>query len=292
MRPRIIQYLNEMFSTTIFHWAIPTPNQVYGLAFLTVGVLFLMRSRQNRLSLPVILNCFWIGGVGAFLGAKLMYVILHLPSYILMPSHIFASGGTVSWGAYLGALAALSVYLHYKRQPVSRFLDILAATLPLGTFMGRWSCFLNGDDFGKLTTASWGVRYPQGSYPFAEHVHEGIISYSATFSAPVHPNQLYLSINALVIFAAVSWFWKRYHHYPGLTLGLYASMYGFTRFFLEFFRHEVPLPWLPELIFPQLMSLSIMLTGLLITLYLLRRYNLFILIRQKIQPPITERIQL
>lgn len=292
MRPRIVASLNELFATDNFTWLIPTPLQLYGLAVLAAGIVFLLRFRTGGLPRRIAWGCILAGGAGAFMGAKLLYVLRHFHSYLLMPSHIFAAGGSVSWGAYSGAFIAIALYLRYKKEPVLPGLDILAVSIPLGTVIGRWSCFLNGDDFGTITNLPWGVCYPHGSYAFAEQVNEGIISYTAAISAPVHPNQLYLSLNAFVIFILLNWFWKRCRQYPGLTVSLYAISYSLTRFFLEFFRDESPVEWFPGLIFPQVICLALMILGVLLAIRLLQKHNLFGLIKQKIHSPITERIKL
>ncbi len=290
MRPRLVTFLNEIFPVSFFNWFIPTPNQMYAIAFLMVAIVFYQRSRQSRLPKHVVINSIWFGGIGAFLGAKLLFVLLHIKSYLILPSHIFAAGGSVSFGAYAGGLIALMAYMRYRREPVLTSLDIAAATLPLGTALGRISCFLNGDDYGTLTTVFWGVRYPPNSYPFTEQVSQGVISPFESLSLPVHPNQLYLALNAFLIFSVVSWFWKKYRNYPGVTLSNYAVLYSLTRFGLEFYRDEPPV-WSTGLIFPQIISLGILLVAIPTAIYLARKYGLFKEIIHKFHSPITERIQ-
>ncbi|GEM_PF-884036 len=290
MRPRLVTFLNEISPVSVFNWLVPTPNQMYAITFLVVAIVFYKRSRQSRFPGQVVITTIWLGGIGAFLGAKLLFVLLHLKSYLILPSHIFAAGGSVSFGAYAGALIVLTVYLRYRKEPVLTSLDIAAATLPLGTALGRLSCLLNGDDFGKLTNAVWGVRYPQGSYPFAEQVSRGLISPFDSLSLPVHPNQLYLAFNALLIFFVVSWVWKKYRGYPGVTISLYAILYCATRFGWEFFRDE-PTRGFAGLIFPQYVCLGIVMMAIPAAIHLARKYRLSKFSHHKFHSPITERIQ-
>ena len=267
MRPRLIEIVNQATGTTIFNWLIPVPSLVYGIAFVVVAVVFIKRCQLFDLDKKLSIQSALICGIAAFIGAKMFFVLVNLKSYILQPSHIFAPGGTISWGVYLFIPVALLLFMKIKKQSALPYLDTLASCLALGPFIGRWSCFLNGDDYGTITNVSWAVQYPTGSYPFASHAHGGIISYLETLSAPVHPNQLYLSANALVLFFVMSWFWRRYQQYVGLTFIVYGMAYSFLRFFLEFFRDEKSTKLIPFLNFSQLMCIVMLLMSISLLIY-------------------------
>jgi len=258
MRPRLVDYLNETISIDIFNWIIPTPSIIYLITFLFLSLIFIRRCKKSAFDGNIAFGSALWGGIAAFMGAKLLYVILHLKSYVLLPSHIFAPGGTVSWGAYLGAVIGVTLYLRHKKQAVLPILDVLGSVMALAPFIGRWSCFLNGDDYGKITSVAWAVRYPKGSLPFAEHANDGIINYSSVLSAPVHPNQIYLSIGALLIFIIITRFWKNQRQNPGLTFGVYWIAYSILRFFLEFYRDEPGTVLISTLNFSQIMCLIFM----------------------------------
>ncbi|RMG21595.1 MAG: hypothetical protein D6732_27045 [Methanobacteriota archaeon] len=269
MRPRLVIFFNELFGSQIFDWIIPTPNQMYAIAFLVFAVVFYSRGKNAGFSPHVLLMGLVFGGAGAFLGAKVFYILLHLESYLIRPEHIFAAGGSVSFGAYLGGMLSVMLYLRYIQTPVMPFLDFSVTILPLATALGRWSCFLNGDDFGKLTNRFWGVCYPRGSYPFSEQVARGVLSYQEHLSLPVHPNQLYLSLNALVLFFLMGWIYRHTRDRPGITFLLYGLLYGSSRFLLEFFREGSPI--LPTtLIFPQVICLGIVLVCAVFFVYITR----------------------
>jgi phosphatidylglycerol:prolipoprotein diacylglycerol transferase len=261
MRPRIVDFLNRATGVEHFDWIVPDPTLVYPIALLVVAFVFARRCASTGTDRRLILALVAAGSIGAFVGAKLIYVLVHLRSYILLPSHLVAPGGTMSWGAYLGIIAGFLFVLRRFHTPSLPVLDVLGSCLTLGPFIGRWSCLLNGDDYGRITDVPWAIRYPAGSFPFAQHANDGIIPYTATLSAPVHPNQLYLSANALFLFLLLSWAWKRYRHHPGITFGLLCLTYGVTRFFLEFFRDEAPSTLVPPLTPSQLYSLVTAVTG-------------------------------
>lgn len=267
MRPRLVDSLNQYVGTTAFDWIIPDPSVVYPLTILVCAIVYVRRLRLTGTDARTALSSVLAGSIGAFVGAKLIYVIAHLQSYILLPSHLLAPGGTMSWGAYGGAVTGIVFYAYRNGTPPLPSLDVLGSVLGLGPFIGRWSCLLNGDDYGKITNVPWAIQYPAGSIPFAAHVHDGLISYTAPLSALVHPNQLYLSLNGLLLFIFISWVWKKYRHREGLTFGLFCVSYGILRFMLEFFRDEPMSSLIPQLNVSQIFSLAAAGAGVLFLLY-------------------------
>ena len=58
---------------------------------------------------------------------------------------------------------------------------------------------------------------------------------------PVHPTQLYSSLNAFVLCGLIYLFWQKFgRRKAGCTLSLMLIFYGTTRFFLEFIRDDNP----------------------------------------------------
>jgi phosphatidylglycerol:prolipoprotein diacylglycerol transferase len=273
MRPRLIDSLNQLFGTSIFDWVIPDPSVVYPLTILVCAIVYVRRLRFTGADARTALYSVLAGSVGAFIGAKLIYVVANLQSYILLPSHLLAPGGTMSWGAYIGAILGVVFYAHRKGEPSLRSLDVLGSCLGLGPFIGRWSCLLNGDDYGKIADVPWAIQYPAGSIAFAAHVNDGLISHNAALSAPVHPNQIYLSLNGLFLFILMSWVWKKYRHHEGLTFGLFCVSYGILRFILEFFRDEPMSSLIPLLNVSQVFSLAAAGAGALLLLHRSRSFS-------------------
>ena len=65
-----------------------------------------------------------------------------------------------------------------------------------------------------MASVPWGVRFPVGSYPFEAHLRADFIPTDAALSMPVHPVQLYLALNALLLFVATSAVWRRWRDRP------------------------------------------------------------------------------
>lgn len=154
----------------------------------------------------------------------------------LIPIEMSRSQSTASWGAYLGGLSGALAYGRYASGPASIFVDALASCAALGSFIGRWSCLLYGDDFGKPSALPWAIRFPPGSLPFQAQVTEGTLESTAAWSLPVHPMQLYLMAVALLVFIGTTWDWARFRNVSWSTLGAYFLLEGSLRLPAEFFR--------------------------------------------------------
>lgn len=241
MRPRLVDALSAALGSELAAGLVPTPAMMYAAAMIAVLVVFVRRTRRLGISSYHGAGAaLWVMTAG-LVGARAAYLAAHLSRILADPAQILdLGGGTASWGAYLGGALGLWLYCHRHRLPAGVFADILASCLGLGVALGRWSCFLNGDDYGRLSSLPWAVRYPPGSYPFVAQVRTGLLDPLAPLSLPVHPVQLYLSFNGLLLFIGMSLWWSRVRHRPGTLFGLYWLAYGATRFFWEFVRGDQP----------------------------------------------------
>jgi phosphatidylglycerol:prolipoprotein diacylglycerol transferase len=122
------------------------------------------------------------------------------------------------------------------KMPVLPLIDVGASFAALGEGIGRWSCFLAGDDFGRVTSSRWGIQFPSSSLAHQAHVARGLLPVEAPLSLPVHPLQFYLMANALVVFLLCSIAWYRWRQIPGRTLAVFLVLQGSTRFWWEFLR--------------------------------------------------------
>lgn len=240
MRPRIVDYLNDVFGTQIFGHLVPTPGLIYPLAMLVVLLVYLRRVRHDDLSIYHGLGAAIWAMVGGIVGARLLHVVLRLNLVAEDPSILWDLGGsTMSWGAYFGGGAGFALYFARHSLRLGPYADVVGSVFGLGPFIGRFACFLNGDDFGTVSAAPWAVTYPAGSYPLAAHIKLGLLGPGDVQSLPVHPVQLYLAANGLALFLLFSWVWRRKRYQPGTLLFLYWAAYGATRFGMEFFRGDL-----------------------------------------------------
>ena len=72
---------------------------------------------------------------------------------------------------------------------------------------------------------------------WAQHYHLGLIPPNAPYSLPVHPTQIYSSIDALVLFLLLSAFYPLRRR-DGEVLGLLMLTYPISRFVIEYLRND------------------------------------------------------
>jgi phosphatidylglycerol:prolipoprotein diacylglycerol transferase len=235
MRPFIVDWLAR-HSPGILPALVPTTAAAYAAAIVALFLVFLRRSRQAGLSPDLALG----GGLSAFaggiIGARVFYLVVSGSLTRLEPGAWVSVAGTASWGAYLGAAAGLFGFLRIKQASALPYFDVAASAVFLAIAIGRIGCFLNGDDFGRITNSPLAVRYPPGSYAYLTHVAAGLIDPGAAASLPTHPLQIYLSLGAVVLFLALSRVWRAYRYAPGVTVALFLMLDGLSRFWLEFLR--------------------------------------------------------
>ena len=190
--------------------------------------------------------------LGVVIGGRLGYVLFYnLPQYSSHPLAILEvwHGGMSFHGGFLGVVAASWLYARSHDLRLDRLLDVAAAGVPIGLGLGRLANFINGELYGRPSSAPWAMVFPNGG------------------PEPRHPSQLYEALlEGLVLFAVIKIATDRYHALarPGLVAGIFALGYGLARFGIEFCREpDVQIgPVIGFLTAGMLLSLPLMAIGL------------------------------
>jgi phosphatidylglycerol:prolipoprotein diacylglycerol transferase len=140
---------------------------------------------------------------------------------------VLRSGG-VFYGGLIAATAVGIWYMRKHRLPAWKIADMGAPSIALGEAIGRWGCFAAGCCYGKPTDGPLGVRFTD---PFA---HDAV---GTPLNVPLHPTQIYLSINAFLIFLILQWAYRR-RTFDGEVFWLYVLLYAITRGLIENFRGD------------------------------------------------------
>jgi phosphatidylglycerol:prolipoprotein diacylglycerol transferase len=164
--------------------------------------------------------------LGAIAGARAVFVgtywreeFAHGPFYeIFMVQH----GGLVYYGGLIGASLACIIYTRLKKLPLWRVADVLAPSVALGSFFGRWGCLMNGCCYGKPTTMPWGIQFPRD--------HE-------TYPSYVHPTEIYDALLNFGLYGMLAWMYRR-RKFDGQIFGVYLICYAVLRSFVELFRGD------------------------------------------------------
>ena len=129
--------------------------------------------------------------LGVVLGGRLGYVLFYKPAHFIQnPLEIFAmwQGGMSFHGGLCGVILASVVFARIRKIPWLQLGDLIAASVPIGLFLGRVANFINGELFGRTTTVSWGMIFPGGG------------------PKPRHPSQLYeATLEGLILFAVCAY---------------------------------------------------------------------------------------
>lgn len=140
---------------TIFEftlWGIHIAPTYYGLAYAIgfLGAYAWVRHRKkfSERELDILLYAI-IAGI--LLGGRFGYVFFYnLPYYLEHPLKALAvwEGGMSFHGGIIGVTIAVLIYAWRMRRNLWQVADEVAATVPLGIFLGRIANYLNGELFG------------------------------------------------------------------------------------------------------------------------------------------------
>lgn len=153
------------------------------------------------------------------------------------------SGGLSIFGAVLGGLIGMYIYLRRNNLPMGPWLDIAAIVLPLGQAIGRWANFINQELFGTPTDLPWGITISRDIMERTPVLNGspgetyGAIEY---FGTKFHPLFLYESLWSLAAFFILLYLYNNYRNRfkPGDFFLLTIAQYSVIRFLLEFIRVE------------------------------------------------------
>ncbi len=147
-------------------------------------------------------------------------------------------GGLVFYGGFLFAAGFAIWYIRRHRLPFWKLGDVFGYILPLGLFLGRTGCLLNGCCYGAPSQSAWSVRYGPWLGPWEDHVKAGLIAQNAPHSLHVHPTQLYsAAINLGIFLVLYFWLYPR-KKWDGMVLGAFLLAYSVGRFTVELFRAD------------------------------------------------------
>nr|WP_191969582.1 prolipoprotein diacylglyceryl transferase [Neorhizobium galegae] len=165
----------------------------------------------------------WVAA-GIVLGGRIGYILFYdMAAVAANPIRAIEiwNGGMSFHGGFIGATIAMIIFARRNTIPVWSMFDTVAAVVPFGLFFGRIANFINGELWGRLSSAPWAVVFPTGG-PFSRH-----------------PSQLYeagLEGIVLVLVLALLIFRFKALKVAGTIAGTFVVGYALCRIFVEFFR--------------------------------------------------------
>lgn len=209
----------------------------YGLTYLAAFGLFMLlglRRLQHPAFAHLPANQSWsrkdvedilfLGVLGVIVGGRLGYCLFYKPGYYLShPLEIFAvwTGGMSFHGGLLGVIAAMLWFAHSRQRPWLQVADFVAPCVPTGLAAGRIGNFINGELWGRFSSADlpWGMVFP----------HSGSM-------LPRHPSQLYQFLLEGLLLFALLWWYAKGPRKTGQVAAAFLVGYGSLRFVAEYFR--------------------------------------------------------
>ena len=258
----------------------------YGAAmvcgFLAAAWLAGERAKREGLNPAVMWDIGMTVLLSGVIGARLFYIIKNPQNFFggnlnlgqtLLEIVNLTKGGLVLYGGVLLGIATFIWHCHRLGLSALKLADILLPAIFVGEMFGRIGCFLNGCCFGDPSTLPWAVQFPPGSVPFLMEVQAGVIKEDALCSEPLHPAQIYSSINALIL-AIITWNYYPRRARDGSVLLLGWVLYPITRFFLEIVRGDTPGEFGTDLTIAQWVSFGMLIAAAGFAAYLSTRPKL------------------
>jgi phosphatidylglycerol:prolipoprotein diacylglycerol transferase len=202
----------------------------YGLMYLAGFIAFLILGRRRAASQPwhgiapaALDDLLFYGVLGVIVGGRLGQVLFYEPGYYLAhPFEVVAvwKGGMSFHGGFLGVLAAMALWGRKHGMAFFQVTDFIAPLVPLGLMAGRIGNFINGELWGRVTTAD---------FPLA-------MIFPQVDSLPRHPSPLYQAAGEGLLLFILLWRYSQSQRPRGAVSGMFLLGYGICRFVAEFFR--------------------------------------------------------
>ena len=171
--------------------------------------------------------------IGVLTGGRVGYMLLYdLEAFLQNPLLVVRvdQGGMASHGGFIGVTLALAWFAWQHKCSFLKLGDIIVTLAPLGLCLGRIANFINGELWGRVTTVSWAIIFPDS--PTAYNAALSIFS-----PEPRHPSQLYAAaLEGVLLFAYAQWRFWRTRPPAGQLGGEFLIAYGIVRIFGELFR--------------------------------------------------------
>jgi phosphatidylglycerol:prolipoprotein diacylglycerol transferase len=240
------------------------PVRWYGLMYIVAfGIAFLLYRKQVAerrfpMTEDQLSGLFFWGIAALILGARVFATLVYETDidlrdmYRRQPWLVFwpFRGGRFTGlmgmsyhGGVIGGIVAIFAYSAVKGFDYREIGDMFAASIPLGYTFGRLGNFINGELYGRVTSAPLGMIFPQAEtfpadLPWVKRIAEscGIDPGGGLVNLPRHPSQLYEALFEGIVLWAIIWLLRNRKPFKGFLVGVYLAGYGLFRFFIEYFR--------------------------------------------------------
>jgi phosphatidylglycerol:prolipoprotein diacylglycerol transferase len=212
------------------HLALPTYGVLFALGTLAAWFWFMRRSRKLGHPEELLFNLSFYTLLSGLLGAKLVLILVDLPHYLRNPAEILGTIRTagVLMGGIVIAGTVFVLYCRKHRMEVWPLADAIAAPLALAQAVGRLGCLAAGCCHGKITDG----------WLYIVFHHEAAAMDSGFLGQHLVPTQLIEFTFDLVLVCILTALYRKRLAPAGTVFWLYALLYSFSRFLIEFWRGD------------------------------------------------------
>jgi len=163
----------SLIEIPFIHLTIHSFGLMMMLGFLAGMLLIRRLSRRAGLDPEILTSAATYSLIIGVAGARIFFVAHHFEKLRgdLLGAVAVWRGGLEFLGGVVPAVGFLLFYLHRRKQPIRRYLDIMAMGLMMGLAFGRVGCFLNGCGFGRPTDLPCGISFPYGSFAYISQIN-------------------------------------------------------------------------------------------------------------------------
>jgi phosphatidylglycerol:prolipoprotein diacylglycerol transferase len=235
--------------------------------------------------------------LGVLLGGRLGYMLFYdAPRFFQDPLVFFQvwDGGMASHGGIIGLTLFTLWYARHHHLSFLNLTDNLVVVGPVGVFFGRCANFINGELYGRVTTASWAVQFPKEilfyppdrlqrlldkaskvdpAFNNPDAVIQNVATslplreYLAAELAPRYPSQLVEALGEGLFLFLLLWTLRTRFRLPdGVLTGVFFIAYALVRIAGECLR-EPDAPLIGGLSRGQFLSLFMIVTGLIFLIW-------------------------
>ncbi len=239
------------------------PIRWYSLMYLIAfGVTYLftllqIKKGETLLKKEHTESLFMYAIFGLLIGSRLFSTLLYnnSPYYWLNPHLIFwpfrngkfvGLPGMSYHGGLVGAVVGGLIFAKKYKYNFFELSDTLILGIPLGYTFGRLGNFINGELWGRVSSKSFAMIFPDApyfstNYSWVRDIATKVnleFAQNSYINLPRHPSQLYEAFGEGILLFLIPWFVIKPHRksFKGLITGSYIIGYGIIRFFIEYFR--------------------------------------------------------
>lgn len=205
------------------------------------------RAKRKGMQYELIFSLFWWCLIGGLLGAKLLYMITQIKSYIDNPRLILdITEGFVVYGGIIGGIFGGYLFIRKHKLNFFEYFDLVMPSIALAQGFGRMGCILAGCCYGVETDSAFGIVF-----------HESDYAPNDVRLIPTQPLSSALNFLNFLVLVLLSKKLKA----SGQVGGFYLIFYSAGRFVLEFLRGDLERGNIGVLSTSQFISIILFLAG-------------------------------